>query len=67
MPAESPLPAQLLDPLLDACNSLVLSHHRLAECLHTAGLINEQSALAVLAGEDQIDAAITHLRTRARR
>jgi hypothetical protein len=49
--------------LLDACNSLVLSHHRLAECLRTAGLINEQSALAVLAGEDQIDAAITHLRT----
>jgi hypothetical protein len=38
---------QLLNPLLDAGSSLVLSHHRLAECLHTAGLINQQAALAV--------------------
>jgi len=55
---------ELLGPLVDACAELLNSHHRLTEGLHDAGLVNDQATTAILAREDQIDAAITDLRTR---
>ena len=63
--AGSQLPAELLE-LTDACAHVLASQQRLARQLHAAGLITDRAATALLARVDQLDAAITDLRTRHR-
>ena len=56
-----------MDPLLDACADLLLTQHHLAARLHTAGLLGDQAATAILAREDQLDATLNELRNPASR
>jgi hypothetical protein len=61
-PAAGSRPAAL-NQLADASARLLTSQHHLARQLHAAGLIIDRVAATLLALEDQLDAAITELRT----
>ena len=54
--------AELLK-LSEACADLLRSQRDLYQQLHIAGLITDRTAAALLAREDQIDAAISDLQT----
>lgn len=54
--------AEILD-LLQACTRLAALQHRIAGNLHTLGLLDNTTHLAVIARSDQIDAHIDQART----
>ena len=56
-------PAEL-SKLVDACDRLLRSQDHLVRQLRTAGLLADHTIAALLAREDQIEAAIADLRTR---
>jgi hypothetical protein len=62
VPADIRHEAEPLDAILDACAYLLNAQHHLTQRLHNVGLITDRTATAALAGEDQIDAALTDLR-----